>query len=90
MPLTPNGDGNVAGDDFLVWQRNFPYPAALSSVPEPNSLVLLAIGDWRFADAEASQNISKSYESFWTFGLLRTGPLYFLYQRNKIPVRLSQ
>ena len=32
------------GDDFLVWQRNFPYPTAISSVPEPNSLVLLALG----------------------------------------------
>ena len=39
-----NGDGNVDGDDFLVWQRNFTYPTAISSVPEPNSLVLLALG----------------------------------------------
>ena len=37
-------DGDVDGIDFLLWQRNYPYPAALSSVPEPNSLVLLAIG----------------------------------------------
>ena len=39
-----NGDGNVDGDDFLVWQRNSPYPTVLSSVPEPNSLVLFALG----------------------------------------------
>jgi len=39
-----DGDGSVDGDDFLVWQRNYPYPAAVSSVPEPNSLVLLALG----------------------------------------------
>ena len=39
-----NGDGNVDGDDFLVWQENFPYPTVLSSVPEPNSLMLLALG----------------------------------------------
>ena len=39
-----DADGDVDGDDFLMWQNNFPYPAALSSVPEPNSLVLLAMG----------------------------------------------
>ena len=39
-----NGDGNVDGNDFLVWQRNFPFPATLSPVPEPNSLMMLAIG----------------------------------------------
>ena len=39
-----DGDGSVGGDDdFLIWQNNFPYPTALSSVPEPNSLALLAI-----------------------------------------------
>ena len=39
-----NDDGNVDGDDFLVWQRNFPYPVTLSAIPEPNPLVLLAMG----------------------------------------------
>ena len=40
-----DGDGSVGGDDdFLIWQNNFPYPTAISSVPEPNSLVLLALG----------------------------------------------
>jgi len=39
-----DGDGDIDGDDFLIWQNHFPYPAALSFVPEPNSLVLLAIG----------------------------------------------
>ena len=31
------------GDDFLLWQNSFPYPTAISSVPEPNSLALLAL-----------------------------------------------
>ena len=39
-----SADFDEDGDDFLVWQRNFPYPAALSSVPEPNSLALLTLG----------------------------------------------
>ena len=39
-----NGDGNVDGDDFLVWQNKFPYPAALAKTPEPASLGLLALG----------------------------------------------
>ena len=39
-----DADGDVDGEDFLIWQNNFPYPATLSSVPEPNSLVLLALG----------------------------------------------
>ena len=37
-------DGDVDGEDFLVWQNNFPSPTAISSVPEPNSLALLALG----------------------------------------------
>ena len=37
-------DGDVDGDDFLIWQNSFPYPAALSSVPEPASLVLFTLG----------------------------------------------
>ena len=39
-----DGDGDVDGDDFLIWQRNFPYPTVIASVPEPSSLVLLAMG----------------------------------------------
>ena len=39
-----NADGNVDGDDFLIWQSNFPFPISLSSIPEPHSLVLLAMG----------------------------------------------
>ena len=39
-----NGDGNVDGDDFLIWQSNFSFPASITSVPEPTSLVLLALG----------------------------------------------
>ena len=39
-----DGDGDVDGDDFLTWQNSFPYPAVLSAVPEPNSLVLLTLG----------------------------------------------
>ena len=40
-----DGDGSVGGDDdFLIWQNNFPYPTPISSVPEPNSLALLALG----------------------------------------------
>ena len=39
-----DADGDVDGDDFLMWQNSFPYPTAISSVPEPNSLVLLALG----------------------------------------------
>jgi len=40
-----DGDGSVGGDDdFLIWQNNFPYPTPISSIPEPNSLALLALG----------------------------------------------
>jgi len=40
-----NGNGDVDGDDFLIWQSNYPYSTVLlSSVPEPNSLVLLVMG----------------------------------------------
>ena len=38
-----DGDGNIDGEDFLIWQNSFPYPAELSSVPEPHSLMLLAL-----------------------------------------------
>ena len=39
-----NGDGDVDGDDMLIWQNNFPFPPSLLFVPEPNSLVLMTLG----------------------------------------------
>ena len=40
MSLSADFDGDVDGDDFLIWQNSFPYPVALSSVPEPSTLIL--------------------------------------------------
>jgi len=39
-----DSDGDVDGDDFLLWQSNFPFPTSLSAVPEPHSLAMLALG----------------------------------------------
>lgn len=41
-----DADGNAAvdGDDFLIWQNNFPYASVPSAVPEPASLMALALG----------------------------------------------
>jgi len=42
-----DGDGDSDGADFLVWQRNLTGPGSLASrnvTPEPNSLLLLALG----------------------------------------------
>jgi hypothetical protein len=40
-----DADGDVDGADFVVWQTNFPFTPgpAISTVPEPNSIQLLAV-----------------------------------------------
>jgi hypothetical protein len=40
-----DGDADVDGADFVVWQTNFPFTPApgASPIPEPNSVVLMAI-----------------------------------------------
>ena len=95
MP-TANGalefDENADGD---VRRRRLPGLAEKLSVPNRNlfrsrTKLTGAVGDWRSVDAETSQNISKSYESLWTFGLLRTGPSQFLYSLNGTAVRPSR
>jgi len=35
-----NGDGDVDGRDFLVWQQQFGAGAAASAAPEPGSAML--------------------------------------------------
>jgi hypothetical protein len=41
-----DNDGDVDGADFVVWQTNFPFTPgpATAPVPEPHSVLLLAIG----------------------------------------------
>ena len=42
-----NADGDVGGDDFLVWQRQLDLPArvaATTDVPEPATLLRLVSG----------------------------------------------
>src|SRR5262249_31705469 len=41
-----DGDGDVDGADFVVWQTNFPFSPGpgTAPVPEPQSILLVAIG----------------------------------------------
>jgi hypothetical protein len=41
-----DGDGDVDGADFVAWQTHFPYSpgAGASPVPEPQAIMLVALG----------------------------------------------
>ena len=64
--------GDFEGNDFLIWQNSFPYLAALSTVPEPNSLAQLMMPGRRVAVYRSSQKTFLA--GMWVAsGLLQSG-----------------
>ncbi len=39
-----DGDGDVDGNDFLLWQQHLESTSGVATIPEPQSLILLAVG----------------------------------------------